>query len=184
MNAKNPVLLPIDMQKGFEQGSSWPASWNSRCDENGLALLAHWRANHWPIVHVRHDSTEEGSSLAPGQSGNDFKNGFGPEANELLISKSVNSAFIGTDLELQLKSLQATELIFFGITTDQCVSTSVRMGSNLGWSCVLVEDACNCFDLPGPGGKTIPAAEIHAAHIATLGFEFCRVTTTEALIVS
>ena len=42
-----------------------------------------------------------------------------------------------------------------------CVSTTVRMGANLGWDMILVPDACDCFDLPCPeGGEWIRAEEI------------------------
>ena len=63
-----------------------------------------------------------------------------------------------------------------------CVSTTVRMGANLGWDMILVPDACDCFDLPCPnGGEWIRAEEIQAAHVATLAFEFCRIASTADL---
>lgn len=179
---KKPFLVSIDMQRGFDLGGQWPPRWNTACDENGLELLSFWRSKKWPVIHVRHDSTEPDSLLRPGQEGNDFRKGYGPLDDELLITKSVNSAFIGTNLDAQLQRLGAETLVFFGITTDQCVSTTVRMASNLGWSCTLVEDACDCFDMPATDGRVIPAIDIHAAHVATLSAEFCHVTTTKQLI--
>jgi len=175
------VLLPIDLQQGFD-ASYWPRRWNKQLDENGLALIAEWRARGRPIIHVRHDSIEPGSSLAPGTPGNDFRPGFGPQGDEPLITKSVNSAFIGTDLDLRLKRLGAKHVIAFGISTDQCVSTTIRTGANMGWDMILVADACDCFDLPDGKGGTILAEQIHAAHVATLLFEFCRGYSTEELI--
>ena len=52
----------------------------------------------------------------------------------------------------------------------------------MGWDMILVPDACDCFDLPDPRGGTIKAEQIHAAHVATLAFEFCRVLPTAELI--
>ena len=175
------VLLPIDMQRGFDE-PSWPGRWNPRMDANGLALLGEWRAAGRPIVHVRHDSVEPGSTLTPGTPGNGFRPGFGPQGDEPLITKSVNSAFIGTDLDLRLKRLRAKHVIAFGISTDQCVSTTIRTGANMGWDMIRVPDACDCFDLPDGNGGTIPAKQIHAAHVATLAFEFCKVMPAEELI--
>jgi nicotinamidase-related amidase len=175
------VLLPIDMQQAFD-GESWPPRWNDAVDENGIALLNKWRETGRPIVHVRHDSVAEGSTLAPGTSGNRFRPGFEPRADEPVVSKSVNSAFIGTDLDLRLRRLGARHVVTFGISTDMCVSTTVRTGSNMGWDMVLVEDACDCFDLPDGKGGAIPAEAIQAAHVATLGFEFCRVVKTGELV--
>lgn len=175
------VLLPIDMQRGFDE-PGWPRRWNKEVDANGLALIREWRAAGRPIIHVRHDSIEPGSTLAPGAPGNDFRPGFGPQGEEPLITKSVNSAFIGTDLDLQLKRLGAQHVIAFGISTDMCVSTTIRTGANMGWDMILIPDACDCFDLPDGNGATISAEEVQRAHVATLAFEFCRTLSTSELI--
>jgi nicotinamidase-related amidase len=175
------VLLPIDMQQAFDC-PPWPCRWNEQVDANGLALLSVWRSAGRPIIHVRHDSVQPGSSLAPGALGNAFRPGFGPAEGEQLVTKSVNSAFIGTDLDARLKKLRAKHVVAFGISTDMCVSTTVRMGANMGWDMILVPDACDCFDLPCPyGGSWIPAEQVQAAHVATLAFEFCRIVPTAGL---
>jgi nicotinamidase-related amidase len=174
------VLLPVDMQQAFD-GPDWPRRWNDRADANGLALLSAWRRAGRPIIHVRHDSVEPGSSLAPGQPGNAFRAGFEPVAGEPLVTKSVNSAFIGTDLDLRLKRLGARHVVTFGISTDMCVSTTIRTGANMGWDMILVADASDCFDLPDGQGGTIAAAEVQRVHVATLGFEFCKVMLTAEL---
>lgn len=177
------ILLPIDMQQAFDD-PKWPRRWNGDVDANGLALLARWREQGRPIIHVRHDSVVGGSTLHPASPGNRFRPGFGPAGDEALVSKSVNSAFIGTDLDLRLRRLGARHVIVFGISTDMCVSTTIRTGANMGWDMILVDDASDCFDLPDGNGGTIPAEAIQAAHIATLGFEFCRVLKTRDLLGS
>ena len=174
------VLLPIDMQQAFD-GPDWPRRWNQQVDANGLALLDAWRAAGRPIIHVRHDSVQRGSSLAPGMPGNAFRPGFEPREGEALVTKSVNSAFIGTDLDLRLKRLGAKHVVAFGISTDMCVSTTVRTGSNMGWDMILVPDASDCFDLPDGQGGAIAAEDVQRAHVATLGFEFARIMSTADL---
>jgi nicotinamidase-related amidase len=174
------VLLPIDMQRAFDE-PCWPRRWNRDVDSNGLTLLAHWRSAGRPVIHVRHDSASPGSSLAGGAPGNRFRPGFGPVDGEAVAAKSVNSAFIGTDLDLRLRRLGAKQVVVFGISTDMCVSTTIRTGANMGWDMVLVPDACDCFDLPDPRGGTIRAEDVHAAHVATLGFEFCTLASVAEL---
>lgn len=175
------VLLPVDLQQAFDT-SPWPPRNNPAADANGLALLAAWRRNGWPIIHVRHDSVEPNSTLRPSQPGNAFRPGFEPLEGEPLVTKSVNSAFIGTDLDLRLKRLQAEAVVAFGISTDMCVSTTVRTGANMGWRMILAADACFCFDQKDLDGTVIPAEAIHRAHVATLAAEFATVTTTADIL--
>lgn len=177
------ALLSVDMQRAFDE-PSWPRRWNRALDHNGLRLVDAWRHSGRPIIHVRHDSISPASTLRPGQPGNRFREGFEPQDGEALVTKTVNSAFIGTDLDLRLRRMGIDRLVVFGISTDMCVSTTVRTGANLGWPIMLVTDACDCFDLPDEQGGTIPAEQVHAVHVATLGYEFCELTTTDAIIRS
>jgi nicotinamidase-related amidase len=183
MTFAQTVLLPVDMQQAFD-GPSWPRRWNGAVDRNGQAILGTWRSRGLPIIHVKHDSIDPASTLRPGQPGNAFRPGFEPHDGEPVVSKSVNSAFIGTDLDLRLKRLDVRKVVVFGITTDMCVSTTVRTGANLGYEMILVEDACDCFDLPDGQGSLIPARTSHQVHVATLGFEFAQVLTTEEMLAA
>lgn len=171
------ALVPIDLQRGFDL-PSWGRRNNPDLDANGLRLLAAWREAGWPILHVRHDSVQPDSTLRPGHPGHAFRPGFEPRPGEPVVAKSVNCAFVGTDLELRLRRLDARTAVFFGLSTDMCVSTTVRIASNLGFHAVLIADACACFDLPGEDGGAIPAEAIHAAHVATLRAEFAEVAST------
>ena len=180
IDLERAVLLPVDMQQAFD-APPWPRRWNDLVDANGLAVIEAWRSAGRPIIHVRHDSVQPGSTLAPGTPGNAFRPGFKPREGEPLVTKSVNSAFIGTDLDLRLKRLGAKHVVVFGISTDMCVSTTVRTGANLGWDMILVPDACDCFDLPDGLGGTISAEDVQRAHVATLAFEFARTLSTAEL---
>ena len=151
------------LQQAFD-APPWPRRWNDLVDANGLALIKTWRSAGRPIIHVRHDSVQPGSTLAPGTPGNAFRPGFEPREREPLVTKSVNSAFIGTDLDLRLKRLGARHVVAFGISTDMCVSTTVRTGANMGWDMILVPGASDCFDLPD--GKTFTAEDLAATGVA------------------
>ena len=181
MDLADSALLLVDMQRAFD-GPGWPRRWNQELDAKALRLLAAWRRVGLPVIHVRHDSVEPGSTLRPGEPGHRFRPGFEPELGEALVAKSVNAAFIGTDLDLRLRRLGVGALVTFGISTDMCVSTTVRTGANLGYRMVLVEDACDCFDLPDRNGGRIAAEDVHAAHVATLAFEFATVVTADAMV--
>lgn len=178
------VLIPIDVQQAFDL----PASSNPAMEANGLRLLAAWRDAGlplgFPIIHVRHDSVMPGSVFTPGRPGNALRPGFEPQGDEPLVTKSVNAAFIGTDLDLRLRRLGVEQVVLFGLTTDMCVSTSARVAANLGYRTVVVGDATACFDLPGADGRVIAAADLHRAHLATLQAEFAEVVSTDAVLAA
>jgi len=166
------ALIPIDVQQGFDH-PGWPRRNNPAMEANGQRLLAAWRAAGLPLIHVRHDSIHAGSTLHPAHPGNAFRPGFEPREGEPVVSKSVNAALIGTDLDLRLRRLGVETLVLFGISTDMCVSTTARVAANLGYRVIVVGDACACFELDG-----IAADDIHRAHLATLAYEFGEVVST------
>ncbi len=89
------ALLLIDFQRGFD-APFWGARNNPGAEANAQHLLAAFRALGAPVFHVRHLSSDPQSPLTG--AGTAFRQGFEPRPGEALIEKSVNSAFIGTDL--------------------------------------------------------------------------------------
>ncbi|HYE50204.1 MAG TPA: cysteine hydrolase family protein [Azospirillaceae bacterium] len=179
----NAALLSIDVQRAFDE-ERWGRRNNPAMEENGRALLAAWRRSGRPVFIIRHDSVTPGSSLAPGQPGNGFKPGFEPRPGEPLITKSVNSAFIGTDLEARLRAAGVRQVVLFGITTDMCVSTTARMAANLGFELIVAGDACHTFDQTAPDSTPVDAATLHRVHLTTLNTEFGRVVDTAGLVAA
>lgn len=175
------VLVPIDMQVAFD-GPPYGAMDNPDLDANAGRLLAAWRREGMPIIHIRHDSVSEGSPLRAGEPGNRLRPGSEPLDGEPVLAKSINCAFTGTDLDLRLRRLGLTEVVIYGLQIDMCVSTTVRIGANLGYRVTLVADASAAFDLPGWEGGMIRAEHIRASHLATLASEFCTVRTTEGVL--
>lgn len=180
---ENAVLISIDVQRGFDLKPFGPRN-NPDMEAHGLALLAAWRAAGRPVYVVRHDSKVPGSPFTPGAPGNALKAGFEPRPGEPLVTKSVNSAFIGTDLEARLRAAGARQVVLFGISTDMCVSTTARMASNLGFDLVLVGDACHTWGQRTPDGGFLDGDTLHRAHLATLASEFGRVVRTDEVLAA
>jgi nicotinamidase-related amidase len=180
-----PCLLLIDVQRAFDL-PRWRPRNNQEAERNIARLLAAWRRFGRPVVHVRHHSTESQSPLNPAQpgGGTDFKPEAGPRAGEPLYTKHVNSAFIGTTLDADLRMRVIDTLVVAGITTDHCVSTTVRMAGNLGYRVWVAGDACATFDRRDHAGRTFRAQDIHQAALASLHGEFATVADTDALVES
>lgn len=176
------ALIVVDVQQGFDDPTWWGPRNNPECEDNIRRLLDHWRDSGQPVVLVKHNSTTEGSPLRPGQPGNDFKTGIdGP--HDLLINKTVNSAFYGTpDLHHWLRSEQIESITVCGITTNFCCETTARMAGNLGYDVTFVLDATHAFDRTDIDGNTLTADQLTRVTAANLRDEFATVVTTDQLL--
>ena len=175
------VLVVVDVQNGFLD-EYWGNSNNPDCESNIRALLAHWRERDWPIVLVQHNSESPRSPLRPGQPGNDLQPGI-EGAHDLLVTKSVNSAFYGEpDLHAWLIAHKHTALVLCGITTNFCCETTARMAGNLGYTVEFVLDATRTFDHPDADGVMISADEIARVTAANLNGEFAAIVTTKQIL--
>jgi len=177
------ALILIDWQKGFEDHECWGGNRNNpNAETHALSLLAEWRKHNRPIFHCVHHSQDPNSLLRTDKPSGQFISGFEPRANEVLISKNVNSCFIGTDLEAQLRAQDIKRLVICGLTTNHCVSTTTRMAGNFGFEVSLIGDACATFDRVGSDGVHYPAQMVHEISLANLHGEFCSVKNTRDIL--
>lgn len=178
----NAALILIDWQKGFSDLAYWGNRNNPAAEENSAKLLTHWRENGWPVIHVRHNSTTQGSRLHPNHPGHGFVDFAVPRDGEPVYGKTVNSAFIGTMLEGDLRASGINRIVLCGVSTDHCVNTSARMGGNLGFDVTIVGDACHTFDRSLPDGRVFAAELVHDVALASLNEEFAAVKMTRQVI--
>ena len=175
------ALIVVDVQVGFED-PVWGMRNNPRAEQNIARLLAFWRMTRRPVFHIRHDSPRTDSPLRPRQRGNAFKPQTGPLPGEGVIGKTVNSAFIGTSLEADLRKGQSPAVVLVGLTTNHCVSTTARMAANLGFATFVVADATAAFGNRGMDGRMRQPGEVHDGALADLRGEFAEIVETGALV--
>jgi nicotinamidase-related amidase len=185
MSMNGTALIVIDVQLGFD---AWQAAGQRRNNPDAEArigdLLAAFRAAGAAVYHIRHASRQPGSVFFPGGPGYPVQDVAREIPGEAVIVKDVNSAFIGTDLEVRLRSAGIGAVIICGATTNHCVETTARMAGNLGFDTRLVRDATWTFDRVGPDGDMHSAEDVHAMTLANLHGEFARIVTANEVMAA
>lgn len=182
-NLLMPALLMIDWQAGFEDHDHWGGGRNNpEAEMRAMELLRLWRERELPVYHAIHDSLDPDSPLRKEKPSGAMIKELEARPSEPLYYKRVNSAFIGTSLEADLKAADIHQLVICGLTTNHCVSTTTRMAGNLGFDVILAGDACATFDRVGEDGTHYLADMVHAISLANIHNEFCRVKSTADIL--
>jgi nicotinamidase-related amidase len=177
------TLLLIDLQQAIRD-PAFGARNNPQAEANVAELLAAWRAEALPIVHVRHNSTEAGSPYRPDAPGHAFLPQAHPRDGETVIGKSTGSAFIAPDLEAALDRLGATTLVVCGVLTNNSVEATVRHGGNLGYRIFVVADACWAVEKRDLSGRLWAAADVHELSLANMAGEYAAIVDAEIALAA
>lgn len=93
-----------------------------------------------------------------------------PRDDEIVITKTTDSALTGTNLRLILHNMGITHVIVAGIFTDQCVSSTVRSLADESFEVVVVHDAC-----------AAATDELHKRELEIINMIYCHVVAGEDL---
>ncbi len=181
---RDAALLIIDLQQAIDD-PRWAADGprnNPHAEANVARLLDAWRRSGGVLAHVRHDSTEPGSSYRPGGPGHEFKPETAPAPGETVIPKRVQSAFVDRAMGEFLARAGARRLVVCGVITNNSVETTVRHAANLGYEVDLVEDACFTYAKRDARGVLRSAEDVHAMSLANLDGEYCRIVRTDEVL--
>jgi nicotinamidase-related amidase len=155
--------------------------WDQRANPGAqaamAALLAAWRAEKLPVIHLRHDSIEPDSPHAPGKSGRASKPGApgaDPRPGERIVAMHSLSAFVDTPLEEELDALGATTLVLCGVMTANSLEATARHAGDLGYRVFVVADACWVVDKLDRA-RWLAGEEAPAASPAHLGDEYAEI---------
>ena len=174
---RETALLLIDVQVGVDVLSHWGGPTgrrnNPNAEANMLQLLAAWRKAKLQVAFTRHDSREAKSPLKFSLPTGAQKPGFEIAPGEIVVEKDVNSGFIGTSLEVQLRRAEISRLVIVGFFTNFCVETTTRMSGNLGFDTYLVDDCCATTNRVGLDGIDREPELVHAMTVGNLHGEFC-----------
>jgi nicotinamidase-related amidase len=176
------ALVAIDAQRGVNNLQHWGGPTgrrnNPKAERNIGAILEAWRRRSLPVYFTQHDSLEAASPLKVSLDTGRFIEGLEPRSGEAIVTKNANSAFIGTNLEVNLRRRRIHRLLFVGYFTNFCVETSVRMANNMGFDTYLAHDACATCNRIGLDGTDYDPDLVHAMSIASMHREFCTAIST------
>ena len=94
-----------------------------------------------------------------------------PEMDDIVVTKTTDSALTGTNLRLILYNMGIDTVIVTGTMTDQCVSCTVRDLADDSFKVWLIEDAC-----------LAATKRLHENELESLNNIYCHVITTQELI--
>jgi nicotinamidase-related amidase len=122
------------------------------------ALLTHVRRSGWPVIHVRigfspdykeqpkasplFGHADKLGALRLGEWGTEFHAEAAPLAGEAILVKHRVNAFVGTPLDILLKTAGVKHLAIAGVSTDVGVQTTARAAHDLDYACTVVGDCC------------------------------------------
>ena len=87
-----------------------------------------------------------------------------PVGDEIVVTKTTDSALTGTNLRLMLHNMGIERVIVAGIFTDQCVSSTVRSLADESFEVVVIEDCC-----------AAATQELHENELRIINMIYCHV---------
>lgn len=153
---QRPALLIIDMQNDFVlEGRPLRVAAARSLITNIREILDTFRAKHLPVFHIMRVHRKDGSDVemhrreifskqpfaVEGTPGAAVIDELAPRGGEYLIPKVRMSAFIGTELDLMLRSLRCTDVVICGVQTPNCTRTTAFDVAAYNYPGVLAVDA-------------------------------------------
>lgn len=153
---------------------------------NNRRLLDYFRAHGMEVIFAKIECRKKNGAdrsldhkatgynellLVPGDPSGDIVSELAPIDDEIVITKTTDSAFTGSTLRLILHNMGIDTVVVTGVLTDQCVSGTVRSLADESFKVWLIEDACRAS-----------TAQIQANELEILNNIYCHVITTEELL--
>ncbi len=125
---------------------------------NCSRILQTARQSSIPCIHVKIETLSAdgrdtgaahrrmGWSYPPGSAESSFLEEVAPASGEIVITKTVSGAFTATNLDSVLRHMGIQWLVVAGFETDECIEATSRVALDLGYTALVVEDACTAYE--------------------------------------
>ncbi|MGC5561483.1 isochorismatase family protein [Streptomyces sp. FR-108] len=144
----NRALIVIDVQESFRARPLWATISDPKIADQVNRLVRVARAAGDLVVWVLHQEPGSGDVFDPALGHVRLMEELERAEDEPLIHKTSHNAFTTTNLQQVLTAHGVRELVVCGIRTEQCVETTARVGSDLGYQVTFVTDATATNPVP------------------------------------
>jgi nicotinamidase-related amidase len=176
------ALIVVDIQNDYFPQGKWPLVGADAAADNAVRLLKAFREAGDSVVHIRHEFTSEDAPFfTPNSEGAKLHPKVLNQANEPVVLKHFVNSFRETELQSILDEQGVKELVVVGSMSHMCVDGITRAANDLGYSVIVIHDACASRDLEF-NGTIVPAAHVHAAFMSALGFAYADVVSTDEFL--
>jgi nicotinamidase-related amidase len=177
MNKRATIV--VDLQNEYLPTGKLPLVDLDAALGNAARVIAAARAKGELLIHVRHEGAKpDAPAFTPGSVGVQIIPAVAPLSGETVIVKNYPNSFRGTPLKEVLDAQGVKELVVIGAMSHMCIEATSRAAADLGYPVTVAHDACATMNLEF-NGTAVPAAQVHAASMAALGFGYASVTTTD-----
>ena len=182
----DPLTLDAAARATYDAWTPFHARMQTLVLPNIQRLQAAFRGRGLEVLHARiachtHDGRDRSlSQKLPGWNNlllpkNEWESQLAPQiaavGDEIVVTKTTDSALTGTNLRLILSNLGITHVVCCGIFTDQCVASTVRSLADESFFVLVVEDAC-----------AAGSDSLHRAELEIMNLIYCNVMGTDDVI--
>ncbi|MBJ2266184.1 cysteine hydrolase [Pseudomonas sp. MF6772] len=179
--AKQALIL-IDIQNDYFPQGKWPLAGVEAAADKAQQVLHAFRQAGDAVIHVRHEFTSaDAPFFTPGSEGAHIHAKVQNENDEPVVLKHFVNAFRQTNLRELLEQHSITDLVVVGSMSHMCIDAVVRAAADYGYNVTVIHDACATRDQEF-NGKTVPAAQVHDAYMASLAFAYASVVSADEFL--
>jgi nicotinamidase-related amidase len=191
------ALIVIDVQESFRARPLWATNSNPDLVKNVTLLVEAARAAGDQVIWVLHSEPGTGGVFDPESGHVRVFDELKPAPGEPVLVKTVHNAFTTTNLQHLLTVAGVRSITVSGLRTEQCVETTARVASDLGYDVTFAVDATSTSPIPHPDApadqtveelladpRTLSAEDVVARTVYALSGRFATVKTVAEIIGS
>ena len=176
------AIVVVDLQNEYLPSGKLSLVGIQDAVSNAARMIETARSRGDVLVHIRHESpAADAPFFAAGSENVETIAAVAPKDGETVFVKRYPNAFRETGLKALLDETGIDDVVVIGAMSHMCIDATTRAAADFGYSVTVVHDACATRDLEF-GGRTVKAADVHAAYMAALGWAYAQVVSADEFL--